>query len=115
MKNHLLKNRDLIFIWLFLLWGRTPPVQAEWVLPDNQGLPTSFDAGVVNLTNWLIGFVATISVLALIWGGVRYTTASGSQDHAEGAKKTIQYAIMGLAVAGLAYAFVHTIITEVLI
>lgn len=115
MENHLLKNINIIFASFFLLLASTSTAKAEWNLPDNPGLPTNFDTGVTRITDWLLGFVVSLSLLAIVWGGIRYATASGSQDHAEGAKKTIQYAIMGLAVAGLAYAFVHTIATQVLI
>jgi hypothetical protein len=114
MENHLLKNRNIIFTSFFLFLVNASAAGAEWVLPDNQNLPESFDAGIINLTNWLLGFVAALSIIAIIWGGLRYVGSSGSQDQAQGAKKTIQYAIMGLGVAGLAYAFINTIITQVL-
>lgn len=114
MENAWLKNNKIILASLFLSLVNASTAKAEWVLPDNQNLPESFDAGIINLTNWLLGFVAALSIVAIIWGGLRYVGSSGSQDQAQGAKKTIQYALMGLGVAGLAYAFINTIITQVL-
>lgn len=101
-----------VAITLFLVNANN--AKAEWTLPENPGLPENFDTGLNSIINWLLGFVIALSVIALIWGGLRYIGSSGSQDQAEGAKRTIKYAIMGLAVAGLAYAFVNLAVTNIL-
>ena len=55
-----------------------------------------------------------IAVLMLIWGGINYLTYAGDEDKARTGKKTISYAIIGLVVAGIAYAIVDVIITVIL-
>lgn len=82
--------------------------EANWFSNiENPGLPTAFDTTASSIINWLIGLVVILSVLALIWGGLRYVGSAGSVDETEGAKRTLKYAIIGLVVAGIAYAFVN--------
>lgn len=83
---------------------------ADWQMPVNPGLPDDFDASIMNIINWMLAFVATITVLVIIYGGMVYTTSTGDQDRVSSAKKTVKYAIMGLAMAGIAYAAVRLIV-----
>lgn len=80
--------------------------------PDNA--PTDFETTIMNATNWILGFVTLIAVLMIIWGGFQYLTSAGSQDQARSAKDTIKFALMGLIVAGIAYAIVDVIVTDIL-
>ncbi len=82
--------------------------------PAPPNVPVDFNTAIMNLTNWILGFVAMIAVLALIWGGVNYLTSAGNEDQAKTGKKVIEYALMGLVIAGLAYAVVVVIITVIL-
>ena len=60
----------------------------------------------------LILFISILVTLAgitatgfFVWGGFRYITSSGSPEQLEGAKKTILYSAMGLAIALGAFVF----------
>lgn len=88
-----------------------------WVAPANQptGSPKDFELVVKNATNWILGFVALIAIVAIIWGGVQYLVSVGNEDTIRTAKSTIKTAIMGLVIAGIAYAIVNVIITKVLV
>ena len=90
---------------------------AQWVLPENPGgsLIEDLDAGILNLTNWLLGFTLAISVLVLIWGGINYIFSSGDAQKAELSKKIIYYALIGVFVAGISYAIVNIIVIEILV
>ena len=70
----------------------------------------SFDVIVHDITNWILGFAAAISVLMLIWGGVLYMTSAGDQTKADTGKKTVSYGIIGLVIVGLSFAIVTMII-----
>lgn len=59
---------------------------------------------VVNILLFIIG---AISVVMLIFGGVRYATSAGDSNAVTGAKNTILYAVVGLVIAFLAYAVVN--------
>jgi amino acid transporter len=86
-------------------WGTTRP-------PAN--VPTDITGAIMNITNWILGFIAIIATLVIIWGGVQYLTAAGNEDQVANAKKTISYGIIGVVIAGLAYAMVIVITTVIL-
>ena len=79
------------------------------------GTPGDFAGSIVNLTNWVLGFVTMIAVLALIWGGMNYLTSAGSEETAKSGKQTIKYALLGLIVAGVAYAIVNVVVSIILV
>ena len=61
---------------------------------------------VLAVVNWLLFAVGVISVVMLIVGGIKYATSAGDSNKVTSAKNTIMYAIIGLAVAVLAFAIV---------
>lgn len=62
---------------------------------------------IVNTALFIIG---AISVLMLIYGGIRYTISGGETASVTAAKNTILYAIIGIVVALLAYAIVNFVL-----
>lgn len=63
-----------------------------------------------NVVNILLFIVGAVSVIMLIFGGIRYVTSGGAQDQVTGAKNTIMYAIIGIVVAILAFAVVNFVV-----
>ena len=86
-------------------WG--PP-------PKPGGVPTDLEGGLMNLTNWILGFVSIIAVLMVIYGGVQYLTSAGDESKAESGKKTLTYAFVGLTIAALAYGIIEIIVSDIL-
>ena len=78
------------------------------------GVPTDIRGAIMNVTNWILGFVAIIATLIVIYGGVLYLTAAGNEEAVEKAKKTISYGIIGVVICGLAYAIVIVVSTVIL-
>lgn len=74
------------------LWGST-------FAPSN--VPTDIRQAIMNVTNWVLGFVAMICVLVVIYGLVTGVN-------------TIKYGLIGLAIMGLAYAIVIVVLTVIL-
>jgi len=64
------------------------------------------------LANTLIFIIGAIAVIMLIIGGIRYVVSGGNDNAVAGAKNTILYAIIGIAVAFLAYAAVNFVIGQ---
>jgi hypothetical protein len=62
------------------------------------------------ITNVALFLIGAISVIMLIYGGVRYTVSGGDSSQVTAAKNTILYAIVGIVVAILAYAVVNFVI-----
>ncbi len=63
-----------------------------------------------NVINLLLLVLGMIAVIAIIIGGVRYTTSNGDPGQIKSAKDTILYAVIGLVVAIMAYAIVGFVI-----
>jgi len=44
------------------------------------GVETDIEVAIMNVTNYILGFIAIIATLVIIWGGVQYLTAGGNED-----------------------------------
>jgi hypothetical protein len=75
---------------------------------DAYGDPCLFNK-IINVALFLIG---AISVVMLIYGGIRYTVSGGKQEAVTNAKNTILYAVVGIVVAMLAYAIVGFVVGQ---
>ena len=62
------------------------------------------------ITNAALYLIGAISVLMLIYGGIRYTISGGDSTAVTNAKNTIMYAVIGIVVAILAYAIVNFVL-----
>ena len=77
-------------------------------------VPTDIKKAIMNVTNWILGFIAIVATLVIIYGGVQYLTAGGNEDNVANAKKTISFGIIGIVICGLAYAMVIVVSTVIL-
>ncbi|MCL1876720.1 pilin [Candidatus Saccharibacteria bacterium] len=75
--------------------------------------PNPPDALISIIVNSLFFGIGVICVVMIVYGGFRYTTSHGNSKSIETAKKTIMGAIIGLAVAVLAYVIVSFVISNV--
>ena len=72
------------------------------------------DSGVItNLTNTALLVIGLISVIMLIYGGIRYIVSGGDSKKVTDAKNTILYAIIGLIICVLSYAIVNFVLTSI--
>jgi hypothetical protein len=62
------------------------------------------------ITNAALFLIGAVSVLMLIYGGIRYTISGGDSSAVTAAKNTILYAIIGIIVALLAFAIVNWVL-----
>ena len=67
-----------------------------------------------NIVNILLLIIGAVSVIMLIYGGIRYTTSGGNANSVTAAKNTIMYSIIGLVVAILAFAVVQFVVNQVM-
>ena len=80
------------------------------------GMPAELlgDTGVfTRIVNIILYVVGIVSVIMLIYGGLRYVLSGGDSKKVTDAKNTILYAIIGLIVAILAYAIVNFVINAI--
>ena len=110
-----IKNKYAYLFLISILVTNKVNAASQWGAPPKpSNVPEDFEVGLMNLTNWILGFVSIIATLMVIWGGVLYLTSAGDESKAETGKKTISYAFIGLVIVGLAYSIINTIVTKVL-
>ena len=69
------------------------------------------DGGVLStIINTMLFIIGFLSVVMLIFGGLRYIISGGNAAAVTAAKNTILYAIVGLIIAIFAYAIVNFVI-----
>jgi hypothetical protein len=80
---------------------------------------TTGSAGQGNLSNLIqivinvmLFIVGTLSVIMIIFGGIRYTASAGNKSAIDSAKTTIIYAVVGLVVAIIAFALVQWVFSS---
>ena len=65
---------------------------------------------VVNVINFVAGFLGLIAMAIIIYGGFLYVTAAGQEDQASKGKKSVTYAVIGIILILGSYAIVNTIL-----
>ncbi|MBI4089836.1 MAG: hypothetical protein HY421_00370 [Candidatus Kerfeldbacteria bacterium] len=89
-----------------LVAGAATPFSIEDI-GGSVGLGTSdLKDTIVNIISWVLGILALLAVVFVIYGGFIWLTAGGNEDRIEKAKKIIGAAIVGLIVVMLAWAIV---------
>ena len=81
------------------------------------GMPTELigDNGVFSrITNTVLLIVGLISVIMLVYGGLRYILSGGDSKKVTDAKNTVLYAIIGLIISLLAYSIVNFVLNSVI-
>lgn len=63
------------------------------------------------VTSVMLFLIGAISVVMLIYGGIRYTISQGDSTAVTNAKNTIMYAVIGIVIAILAFAIVNFVVT----
>ena len=117
------KNELIIFVsCLIVSFCAINIVNAQWDITKiediavNAGLSIDSPADIIDrLTNWVVGLVVAIGILAIIWAGINYVSSGGDAEQATTAKKIIKYALLGIIVAGIAYALVDVFVKTILV
>ncbi|MDO8507010.1 MAG: pilin [bacterium] len=60
--------------------------------------------------NWLLGIAGLVAVVFLVIGGIRYIVSAGNPTQTEGAKKTIIFALVGLAIIVLSLVLINVVL-----
>lgn len=77
------------------------------------GKTTTSDSLVKLVMNTMFYIVGIVSIVMIIYGGMKYTTSSGDPKKVASAKATILYAVIGLMVALFAVAIVRFVSTRI--
>ena len=77
------------------------------------GLGTAdLESTVVNVVQWVLGFLGLVAVIMILIGGFQWMTAGGNEEKVAGAKKVISAAVIGLIVVLLAWAIVIFVVSQ---
>lgn len=103
-------------LWAGRVMAASNPAQdgADAAKPD--GVPTDLlgENGIfTQITTTALYIIGFISVIMLIWGGLRYIVSGGDSKKVTDAKNTILYAIIGLVIAIFAYAIIKFVLTSI--
>jgi hypothetical protein len=105
-----------IFIFPTVAYGLSA-VQQGALAAKGKDLPLSLfgKAGVfTTVSNAMLFIVGALSVVMLIFGGLKYVISGGNASAVTSAKNTVLYAIIGLVVALLAYSAINFVLTILL-
>lgn len=72
--------------------------------------PNGLIKSVVNILLWVVGI---LSVIMIIYSGLRYITSAGDAAKTKSAQSTLTYAVVGLIVAILAWAIVNMVLDRI--
>lgn len=73
---------------------------------------TRIQTFIQSITQVLVTLAGVSATGFFVWGGFRYITSSGNPEQLEGAKKTILYSAVGLAIALGAFVL-SNIVTQI--
>ena len=72
--------------------------------------PNSFEGLGVFIIQGILAIVGVLALVFLVIGGVRYITAGDDSEAAEGGKKTVTNAIIGLVIVILSYVVIAVVV-----
>lgn len=61
---------------------------------------------LTRITNWLLGLVGFLALLALVVGGIWMIVAFGNEQRVEKGKEIVKWAVIGLIIVTLSYAVI---------
>jgi len=61
---------------------------------------------IINIVQWVLGFLGLIAVVMIIIGGYTWMTAGGNEEKVTKAKRILQYAVIGLVITVFSFAIV---------
>ncbi len=70
---------------------------------------TSLLRVIINILSFIVG---AVSIIMIIIGGLRYVTSGGNDQNMAGAKNTIIFALIGMAVVAVAQVLVEYVFTS---
>ena len=65
---------------------------------------------VANIVQFLIVIAIVVSIIFVLWGGIKWITSGGVKGKVEQARGTVTGAVVGLIIALLAYAIVSYVV-----
>lgn len=76
------QSRIILFIWIIGIIIPSFSTLAGWGMPNKpSGVPDKdFNEVIMDITDWILGFVGILTLLFVIWGGIQYMIAAGNKE-----------------------------------
>ena len=87
--------------------------KAAWTTDSDQPdgvMGSNFRANVVDIMNYILGFLGLIAVGFIVYAGLLMVTAGGDDDAIGNGKKIITWAAIGIVIILLSYGIVNVVI-----
>ena len=92
-----------------------PAINLQGATPGSKADPNDYANFFLQLiAGGLLYMAGPVAILVIAVAGLRYVTAHGKQENIEGAKKTLEWAIIGLILIILSFAIVRIVITTLI-
>ncbi len=113
MKKNILKKTGVgiglgLTLLPFLALAQVGQVPTQGIITS----PTQISDLIQRILGWVARIVLVIALIMLLWAAILYLTAGGSEERVGRAKNYLIYAIVGIAVAVLAFSvqpFIETV------
>jgi len=66
----------------------------------------------VNISNWIIGIVGSITLLFFIYGGIMFTWSAGSEERVKKGKDILLNSVIGLAIVFTSFLIIQFIMSS---
>ena len=114
-KNNFRNFSLLLILILALLVISWPLIEIKADLPPSGGIENPLKADTftelfVGIANFVAGAVAMMAVLVIIIGGYQYMTSGGNEEKTAAARRTIQWAIIGLIIVLASWSLLRTLL-----
>ena len=108
-----LKKFSLLFALIFIFLIISFPLfdlNAGNTSINNPLTSNSFADLFGKIADWVAGIVALVAVLMIVYGGVQYMISGGNEEKTTAARKTVQWALIGLLIVGLSWSLANELI-----
>lgn len=93
-----------------LLLTKAHKVFAAGLVPENTDDVGSFIVLAINISQYILGIVGSLTLLMFIVGGFQFMTSTGSPEKVSKAKKTITAAIVGLLIVFSSWLIINFVV-----
>ena len=83
---------------------------AEIPVAFNLASATDIRLAIINIVQFILGFLGLIAVIIILYGGFQWMTAGGNEEKVGGAKATIPAGLIGLVIILSAWAIATFVI-----
>lgn len=78
--------------------------------PINIAPPADFSTTILNVINYILGFIGVVALAFFIYGVFRYITAGSNEDQLAESKGTMTSAMIGILIMGVSAALINFVV-----